>query len=111
MRPLTIAAAKVLAVTSLAFVSFPAFAEDLTFTLVNKSSVGVVELYVSPHSADEWGDNILTVAALNAGEKGNITITDGAATCDYDLRFVTDTGITADATQDLCKKMTFTLKD
>jgi hypothetical protein len=106
MRPLTIAAA-----ATLAFVSFPAFAEDLTFTLVNKSSVGVVELYVSPHSAQEWGENILTVEALKAGERGNITITDGAATCEYDLRFVTDTGITADASQDLCKKKIFTLRD
>ena len=106
MRPLIIAAA-----ATLAFVSLPAFADDLTFTLVNKSSVGVVELYVSPHSADEWGDNILTVEALKAGDKGNITITDGAATCDYDLRFVTESGVTADAEQDLCKKSTFTLKD
>jgi len=106
MRPLSIAAA-----ATLALVTLPAFAEDLTFTLVNKSSVGVVELYVSPHSADDWGDNILTVDALKAGGKGNITITDGAGTCDYDLRFVTDTGVTADATQDLCKKKTFTLKD
>ena len=106
MRPLTIAAA-----ATLAFVSVPAFAEDLTFTLVNKSSVGVVELYVSPHSAEEWGENILTVEALKAGDKGNITITDGAATCDYDLRFVTDSGVTADAEQDLCAKQTFTLKD
>jgi len=107
MRPLTTIAAA----ATLAFVSLPAFADDLTFTLVNKSSVGVVELYVSPHSAEEWGDNILTVDALNAGDKGNISITDGAATCDYDLRFVTDSGVTADATQDLCKKSTFTLND
>ena len=107
MRPLPIFAAA----ATLAFVSLPTFADDLTFTLVNESSVGVVELYVSPHSADEWGDNILTVDALKAGEKGNITITDGAATCDYDLRFVTDSGVTADATQDLCKKKTFTVKD
>ena len=106
MRPLTIAAA-----ATLAFVSLPAFADDLTFTLVNKSSVGIVELYVSPHSADEWGENILTVDALKAGAKGSVTITDGASTCDYDLRFVTDTGVTADATQDLCKKKTFTVKD
>ena len=106
MRPLTIAAA-----ATLAFVSLPAFAKDLTFTLINKSSVGVVELYVSPHSADEWGDNILTVDALKAGDKGNITISDGASTCDYDLRFVTDTGVTADGTQDLCKLKTFTLND
>ena len=106
MRPLFLAAA--LTLTGFAL---PAMAEDLTFTLVNKSSVNVVELYVSPHSAGDWGDNVLTVAALKAGAKGNITITDGAATCDYDLRFVTDTGVTADGTQNLCKLKTFTLHD
>lgn len=106
MRLLTIAAA-----ATLAFVSVPAFAKDLTFTLINKSSVNVVEVYVSPHSADEWGENILTVAALKAGEKGNITIAEGGSTCEFDLRFVTDTGVTADATQDLCKAKTYTIRD
>ena len=106
MRLLILAAA-----ATLAFVSVPAYAKDLTFTLINKSSVNVIELYVSPHSADEWGDNILTVEALKAGDKGNVTITDGSAVCDYDLRLVTDSGVTADATQNLCDKKTFTLRD
>lgn len=89
----------------------PAVAEDLAFTLVNNSSANLVELYVSPHEADDWGDNILTVDMLKAGEQGNVTIADGETTCDYDLRFVMDNGVTADGTQDLCKLQTFTLHD
>ncbi len=89
----------------------PALAEDLVFTLVNNSSLDLVELFVSPHSAGDWGDNILTVEALKAGAQGNVTIADGAATCDYDLRFVMENGATAEGTQDLCKLETFTLSD
>jgi hypothetical protein len=106
MRGVTMALVAALALTGL-----PALADDLTFTLVNKSSANLVELYVSPHSADDWGDNVLTVASLKAGQKGNVTISDGTTVCDYDLRFVTDTGVTADGRQDLCKKATFTVKD
>lgn len=89
----------------------PAFAEDLAFTLVNNSSANLVELYVSPHEADDWGDNILTVDMLKAGEQGKVTIADGESTCDYDLRFVMDNGVTAEGRQDLCKLQTFTLND
>jgi hypothetical protein len=101
----------VVAAATLVLAGAPAFAEDLVFTLVNNSSVNLVELYVSPHSADDWGDNILTVDALAAGDQGNVTITDGETTCDYDLRFVTDTGASVEGTQDLCKLETFTLND
>ena len=94
MRMLPLATA-----ATLAFAGLPAMAQDLVFTLVNNSSLNLVELYVSPHSADDWGDNILTVDALSAGAKGNVTIADGDTTCDYDLRFVMDNGATAEGTQ------------
>ena len=95
----------------LAVTAAPAFAEDLAFTLVNSSSANLVEMYVTPHDADQWGDNILTVDAVKAGEQGKISIADGEAVCDYDMRFVMDTGVTVDGTQDLCKLSTFTLHD
>ena len=105
MRLATAVAALALAAAS------PACAEDLVFTLINNSSVNLVEMYVSPHSADTWGENILTVDALNAGEQGDITIADGEATCDYDMRFVMDNGATVDGSQNLCELGTFTLHD
>ena len=88
----------------------PALAEDLVFTLINDSSLNLVEMYVSPHSADTWGENIL-YGQLDAGAQGDITIADGEATCAYDMRFVMDNGATVDGNQDLCQLATFTLND
>ncbi|MEO7382891.1 MAG: hypothetical protein ABIV25_14260 [Paracoccaceae bacterium] len=94
-----------------ALTSAPAFAEDLAFTLINNSSANLVEMYVSPHEADEWGENILTVDSIKAGDQGGISIADGGDTCDYDMRFVMDTGASVDGTQNLCELGTFTLHD
>lgn len=105
MRLLTLAAA--FAITAAA----PVFAEDLAFTLINNSSANLVEMYVSAHEADTWGENILSVDAVMAGEQGTISIADGETTCDYDMRFVMDTGATVDGTQNLCELGTFTLHD
>ena len=88
----------------------PALAEDLVFNLINDSSLNLVEMYVAPHASDTWGENIL-YGQLDAGTQGDITIADGEATCDYDLRFVMDNGATVDGNQDLCQLATFTLHD
>ncbi|MEY4984713.1 MAG: hypothetical protein RIR62_2979, partial [Pseudomonadota bacterium] len=77
----------------------PAMAEDLVFTLINDSSVGIVEMYVSPVGEDSWGENILTVDVVPPGMQGDVTIADGLDVCDYDLRFVADTGVAAEKTQ------------
>ena len=106
MRYLALAAA-----LSLSGLSAPAFAEDLVFELLNKSSVNLQELYVSPSETDTWGEDILGVEILAAGETGTVTITDGLETCAYDLRFVTDTGVEVTSSQDLCELSTFTLND
>jgi len=37
----------------------PAFAGDQDFTLHNRTGVEIHELYVSPHSADNWEEDIL----------------------------------------------------
>ncbi len=89
----------------------PAAAEGLEFTLVNNSSLKLVEMYVSPHEKDSWGENILAVPAVEPGTQGQISIADGETVCDYDMRFVMDNGNSVDATQDLCKLGTFTLND
>lgn len=88
----------------------PALAEDLVFNLINDSSLNLVEMYVAPHASDTWGENIL-YGQLDAGTQGDITIADGEATCDYDLRFVMDNGATVDGNQNLCELATFTLHD
>lgn len=90
----------------------PAFAEDLTFDLINNSSVNLHELYVSAHDADDWGEDILGTEILAAEESGAVTITDGKATCDYDLRFVSEDGSAIErANVNLCETGSFTLQD
>ena len=89
----------------------PALAEDLVFTLTNDSSVGIVEMYVSPVDEESWGENILMVDVVPPGASGDITIADGLDVCEYDLRFVADTGDAAEKTQDLCDMATFTVTD
>ncbi|OYW59172.1 MAG: hypothetical protein B7Z10_04685 [Rhodobacterales bacterium 32-66-7] len=89
----------------------PALAQDLVFTLVNDSSQAIVEMYVSPVGDDEWGENILTVDAVESGVSGDVTIADGLDVCEYDLNFVTDSGFEATETQDLCAIDTFTVTD
>jgi hypothetical protein len=92
-------------------VATPAMAEDLVFTLINDSSVGIVEMYVSPVGEQLWGENILMVDVVPSGTQGDITIADGLDVCDYDLRFVADNGVTAEKTQNLCDMATFTVTD
>ena len=100
----------VAAVIALA-VATPAIAEDLVFTLINDSSHSIVEMNVSPVDEELWGENILTVDAVEPGMSGDITIADGLDVCDYDLRFVTDEGLEATKSQNLCAINTFTIND
>jgi hypothetical protein len=92
-------------------VALPALAEDLVFTLVNDSSHSITEMYVSPVDQDQWGENILTVDAVDPGVSGDVTIADGMDVCDYDLRFVSAEGAEAEQTQNLCELATFTVTD
>lgn len=92
-------------------VAAPAFAEDLVFDLINNSSSDLNELYVSAHEADAWGEDVLGMEVLAVGENGNVTLTDGMATCDYDLRFVLSNGNTVEGTANLCETNSFTIHD
>jgi len=92
-------------------VASPVLAEDLVFTLVNDSSHTIVEMNVSPVDEELWGENILSVDEVTPGMSGEVTIADGLDVCDYDLRFVSDEGIEATQTQNLCEINTFTIND
>jgi len=64
----------------LAFLAFctlentPAYADNdkLDFSLVNKTGYGIKEVYIGPHSSDEWGENLINDAFEN-GETLNIS--------------------------------------
>jgi hypothetical protein len=92
-------------------VASPVLAEDLVFTLVNDSSHTIVEMNVSPVDEELWGENILSVDEVTPGMSGEVTIADGLDVCDYDLRFVSNEGIEATQTQNLCEINTFTIND
>lgn len=85
-----------------AVVATPALADDLVFTLNNNSSVNLQELYVSPVGEESWGEDVLGVEILAAGDSGTVTLGGGTDICNYDLKFVTDTGNEVAVTDDLC---------
>ena len=100
-----------LAAAFVTLIATPTLAEYLVFTLINDSSHTIVEMYVSPVGEDQWGENILMVEGVESGVSGDVTIADGLAVCDYDLRFVTEDGSEATQTQDLCVLADFTVTD
>lgn len=57
---------------------------DLEFELINDTDRDIIEFYVSPTESDNYGDDILGVDVLPAGESSNITISN-PSTCRYDL--------------------------
>jgi hypothetical protein len=60
----------------------------LDFTLVNKTGLTIVELYVSPAKSDEWGEDILGQDVLKNNEKVDIGFSPKARTCAWDLKIV-----------------------
>jgi hypothetical protein len=81
MKKVIIGAAAFLAVTASA-----AQAEDLTFTLINRSSADVVAFYVNHSASDDWGANLFGGNYLPSGNKIDVIINDGRTTCKYDIR-------------------------
>ena len=75
-----------------AFAVAPAYAEDLVFMLDNKSSTAIHEFYASPVDVKNWEEDILGQDILEAGNFARITIKDGRAVCNYDLKIVFSDG-------------------
>lgn len=100
-----------LAASLLALVPLASQAEDLRFELINNSSITLAHLYASPVGESAWGDDILGVEVLSPGETGTVTVKDGYSYCEYDMRFVADTGSEVTGSADLCTMDSFTLSD
>ena len=108
---MTFARLSVLAAVAVAF-SASATAQDLDFTLYNKSSYDVVEFYASPSNVGDWEEDILGADILPSGDSVRITIADGRTQCEYDLRYVFEDGdVVDDAGIDLCDTGSYTLTD
>ncbi len=62
------------------------------FTLVNQTGVEIHELYVSPHSADDWEEDVLGVDTLPSGESVDITFSPKEKAKLWDLKVVDGKG-------------------
>lgn len=70
-----------------------AFAGDQDFTLVNRTGAEIAELYISPASTDEWGEDVLSVDTLAAGDKCHIRFSRDETAAFWDLMIVDYDGI------------------
>lgn len=60
----------------------------LDFTLVNKTGLTIMELYVSPTADDEWGDDVLGRDVLKHNEKVDIVFSRSEKDCTWDMKIV-----------------------
>lgn len=94
----------------LALVSFGAMASDADFRLKNKTGYQIDEVYVSRHSSDSWGKDIMGDDALGDGEAVKITFPHGGAACKFDIKVKYHDHDTAEWDNvDLCEYETITL--
>ncbi len=63
-----------------------ALAGDQDFTLVNQTGFEIHSVYVSPHDADDWGEDILGEDTLADGASVEITFSRKEKTALWDLR-------------------------
>ena len=88
----------------------PALSQDLSFTISNLSSADLVEFYASPVGNDNWEENTLAGAVLAAGQSGQVTISEGGAICNYDLRMVFSDGESVEDRRNLCETGSYTIQ-
>lgn len=93
----------------LASLAAPALAQDVQYELVNDSGLTLMEFYTSAVSEGTWGDDLLGANVLAAGQGGSVTIADGGAECDYDLRFVFEDGSELVDSVNICDMASYTL--
>ncbi len=85
---------KLLALTlALLFISLTTcFAGKQDFTVVNKTGVEIHELYVSPHSSDDWEEDVLGKDTLADGDSQDITFDRKSTAKMWDLKIVDGKG-------------------
>ncbi|MBV8489273.1 MAG: argininosuccinate lyase [Candidatus Eremiobacteraeota bacterium] len=79
--PIAIAAA-----AALFGIAIPAIAGEQDFTLNNNSSHIMKSLYVSPHSADHWGPDILGQDTLGVGDSVTVHFDRDESECNWDVK-------------------------
>jgi hypothetical protein len=61
---------------------------NLDFTLVNKTGLVIVELYISTTKDDKWGEDVLGKDVLKDSEKVDIKFSPKETSCRWDLKIV-----------------------
>lgn len=93
----------------LAGLAAPALAQDVQYELINDSGLTLMEFYTSAADEGAWGDDILGANVLPAGETGAVTIPEGSAQCDRDLRFVFEDGSEQVKRANVCDAASYTI--
>jgi hypothetical protein len=82
-----------LAVAGMAFLSASAArAGDQDFTLINKTGAEIHTLHISPHSSDDWGEDILGKDTMSDGESLEIKFPSRTRAAHWDLRVEDEKG-------------------
>ncbi len=69
-----------------------AWAQDISFTLVNDTSFVLTEFYIGASTEAEWGDDLLGDEILEPAAEGVVSIADGLPECLYDVLGVFEDG-------------------
>ena len=72
------------------FVSAPALAENLDFTLVNKTGYVISEVHVSSAASNAWEEDVMGQDLLDNGESVDIEFEKGSKGCKWDLKVTYD---------------------
>lgn len=82
--------ASCLALVALASITLGAAQQrrNLDFTLVNKTGLAIIEVYLSPTSEEEWGEDVMGKDILENGAKVDITFSSSETECNWDLKIV-----------------------
>ncbi|MBM3750125.1 MAG: argininosuccinate lyase [Acidimicrobiia bacterium] len=82
--------ASCLAVIALASITLQATQQrrNLDFTLVNRTGLTIMEVYLSPTSSDEWGEDVMGKDVLANREKVDIVFSSAETECNWDLKVV-----------------------
>ncbi len=83
MRKLFILSMMLLLMVALSSV---AFAGEQDFVLVNKSGVDIHYVYICPHTAKDWGDDVMGRDILKNGESVKIVFRPGTKSTYWDIQ-------------------------
>jgi hypothetical protein len=71
-------------------VASAAYAARQDFTVTNHTGHTIINLYVSPHSDDHWGPDILGRETLANGEQASVTFDRDETACHWDIKVTYD---------------------